>query len=123
MAIINKDKYLKDIAARVQRGAMDFEEGDRPELDMGGRKVYVKGVHFDLDRGMLAYTVCNSKGDVLPSVHGMRSLSELDIKSLSAVSKEVIKYHDLQLQRERNLNVINNRLRSSAKRPQVGINL
>ena len=115
MAIINKDKYLKDIASRVQRGAMYFEAEDRPVLDMGGRRVYVSSVAFDLERGELTYEVSNAKGDVLPSVHGVRSLRALDIKSLSAVGSVVKAYQQMQIDRERNLVNIESRVRSQKR--------
>ena len=112
MAIINKDKYLKDIASRVKRGAMYFEAEDRPGLDMGGRQVFVSSVAFDLDRGELTYQVSNVRGDVLPSVHGVRNLRELDIKTLSTISGVVRTYQGMQLSRERNLVNIESRVRA-----------
>ena len=120
MAIINKDKYLKDIAARIQRGAMYFEAEDRPGLDMGGRKVFVSSVSFDQDRGELAYTVSNSKGEVLPSIHGVRNLRELDIKTLSTVSGVVRRYQDLQLRREQNLTNIESKMNVLRRRTGLG---
>ena len=34
MAVLNKEKYLKDIASLVRKGAVYFEEADRPEIDV-----------------------------------------------------------------------------------------
>ena len=86
MAIINKDKYLKEIASLVHKGEMVFEAVDRPSLEMGGRQVYVGSVAFDLDLGELTYSVQNRAGDTLASAHGVRRLSGLDGKSLAAVT-------------------------------------
>lgn len=115
MAIINKDKYLKDIAASVQRGAMYFEQKDRPGIEMGGRQVFVSSVFLSHDRGELAYTVANSQGDVLPSAHGMRPLRELDVRTLSAVGKVVSNYRRLRLERENSMHRITSQVLSLAK--------
>lgn len=106
MALINKDRYLKDIASRVQRGAMYFEQGDRVAVEMGGRKVFVNSVFMSHDRGELAYTVANAAGEVLPSAHGMRPLRDLDVRTLSAVTKVVSRYAAMRLERERNISRI-----------------
>lgn len=121
MAIINKDKYLKDIAGRVQRGAMYFEQGDRPAVEMGGRKVYVSSVFLSHDRGELAYTVANAYGDVLPSVHGMRALRDLDVRTISAVDRVVGRYAAMRLERENNVRRIASQVKGVAKKSYLGL--
>ena len=103
MAIINKDRYLKDIAAAVRRGALYFESQDRPALEMGGRQVFISSVSYDMDSGTLSYAVSNARGDVLPSAHGVRPLSNLDARSLLEVSKTVGRYAALRQRRDENL--------------------
>lgn len=116
MAIINKDKYLKDIGALVKKGVMYFEADDRPQLEMGGRKVFVSSVSYDMERGDLTYAVSNQKGDILPSAHGVRPLAGLDARTLSAIGKKVHEYAELRSQRERNLINVESRLQTVARR-------
>lgn len=122
MAIVNKDKYLKDIGALVKKGVMYFEAEDRPQLEMGGRKVFVSSVSFDMDRGDLTYTVTNQKGEILSSAHGVRPLSGLDIQTLASVGKVVRNYAELKSQRERNLVNVESRLQTVARR-RSGVSL
>ena len=117
MAIVKKEKYLKDIAALVHKGVMDFEGDDRPSLEMGGRKVYVSSVGFSYDLGELTYKVSTREGTELASAHGLRPLSGLDQKTLSAVSDAVRRYAVLRRERERNLVNVESRLRAVAKNP------
>lgn len=116
MALINKDRYLKDVASRVQRGAMYFEQGDRIAIEMGGRKVFVNSVFMSHDRGELAYTVANAAGEVLPSVHGMRPLRDLDVRTLSAVTKVVNKYAAMRLEREKNISRIASQVNATRRK-------
>ena len=117
MAIVNKDKYLKDIGALVKKGVMYFEAEDRPQL-----KVFVSSVSFDMDRGDLTYTVTNQKGEILSSAHGVRPLSGLDIQTLASVGKVVRNYAELKSQRERNLVNVESRLQTVARR-RSGVSL
>ena len=122
MAIIKKDKYLKDIATRSGRSAMYFEAEDRPSLMMGGRQVYVSSVSFDQLSGEMIYTVSNMKGETLPSARGIRRLGELDVKSLSDVGRVVGRYTEMRQARTRNLVNVETRMRQMAgKRPVKGI--
>lgn len=121
MAIVNKDKYLKDIASCIKRGEMYFEAADRPVVEMGGRKVYVSSVSMDLDLGVLAYQVSNARGEVIPSAHGVRPLSELDGRVLSSVNKVVRQYHGYELQRERNLRQVSSRVNSVRRKVGPGL--
>ena len=122
MAIIKKDKYLKDIAQRIGRGSVFFEAEDRPSLMMGGRQVFVSSVGFDLLSGEMTYSVSNSTGEILPSARGVRRLGELDIKSLNEVSRVVATYADLRMERTRNLVNLENRVRQvSPKRGLKGV--
>lgn len=123
MAIINKDKYLKDIASLVHKGVMDFELNDRPALEMGGRRVYVGGVAFDYDLGELTYTVQGREGALLPTEHGVRRLSQLDVRSLAAVSDTVRRYAGLRRERERNLVNVESRLRQLSGPKGPGMSL
>lgn len=116
MAIIKKDKFLKDIATRVGRGSMFFEMEDRPSLMMGGRQVYVSSVGYDNLSGEMAFSVSNSKGEVLSSAKGIRRLADMDAKSLSAVSAVVSEYADLRAQRTRNLVNLETRMQQVAVR-------
>ena len=122
MAIIKKDKYLKDIAQRIGRGSMFFEAEDRPSLMMGGRQVFVSSVGFDLLSGEMTYSVSNSKGEVLPSAKGVRRLGELDVKSLSELGRVVGPYAELRKERTRNLVNLESRMyQSSPKRSVKGV--
>lgn len=112
MAVINKDKYLKDIAAAVQRGVMYFDEGDRPRMEMGGHVVFISSVSYDMDSGELAYTVSNAKGDILPSSHGVRKASQLDVKMLSVLANTAGQYRALRQRREQNISRVVSRVAS-----------
>lgn len=102
MAIINKDKYLMEIASLVRKGSYEFEPGDRPAVRMGGRDVFISSVGFDMERGELTYTVSNEAGEILPSAHGERPLSVLDARTLGTVGGTVRRYAELRRERERN---------------------
>lgn len=122
MAIINKEKYLKDIARMVKRGAMYFEAEDRPQIEMGGRQVYIGSVSFDYDRGEMAYKVYNRVGNEIPSAHGVRPLQELDLRTLSSVKEVVANYHRMALERERNISKIFSQVGSLRRRgPQMSL--
>lgn len=105
MAVLNKEKYLKDIASLVRKGAVYFDEADRPEIDMGGRKVFVSGVSYDQDSGEMAFVVSNSSGVELPSAKGPRALSSLDQRTLVAVRDRVREYAGYK--RGRGLDLVN----------------
>lgn len=115
MAIINKEKYLKNIAFRLGRGSVFFEAEDRPSLMMGGRQVFVSSVGYDFLSGEMTYSVSNQKGEILPSAKGVRRLVELDVKSLSGIDKVVGYYSELRRNRSRNLVNVETRLRQSAR--------
>lgn len=123
MAIINKDRYLKDIAAAVRRGVMDFELQDRPVLEMGGYKVFVSSVSYDMDHGELTFSVSNSKGETLASSHGVRPLSKLDAKSLSEVASVVRRYESLRRKRSENLMQIASRSTFLSRKQNNGLSL
>lgn len=114
MAVINKDKYLKDIASHVPKRGLYFEGDDRPAVMMRGRQVYISSVAFDPELEQLTYTVANKRGDVFTSEHGERRLSALDVRTLSSVSDTVRRYALLRGQRERNELNIASRLRMAA---------
>lgn len=121
MAIINKEKYLKDIAASVMRGAMLFEKEDRPALNMNGREVFISGVYYDLDRGELAYSVSDARNRILPSVHGVRMLADLDVFTLADVSDTVSMYHDYSMSRARSLETVRSAMKSPAVQPAAAV--
>lgn len=123
MAIVKKEKYLKDIAQRIGRGSMFFEAEDRPMFMMGGRQVFVSSVGYDNLSGEMAYIVSNQEGRVLPSAKGVRCLAELDITSLVKVQDVVKTYDGLRKERTRNLVNMETRMRlvSVARRPAKGI--
>lgn len=110
MAIIDKEKYLKDIASLVRRDAILFEANDRPAILIGGKQAYVGSVFFDMDHGVMAYTLCDAAGRELTSARGMRPLSQLDIKTLSEVDVTVKEYASMRIMRERNLEMIKARV-------------
>ena len=116
MAIVKKEKFLKDIAMQLGRRTVHFEEEDRPSLMMGGRRVYVAAVGYDFLLGGMAYSVSNARGDILPSSHGVRQLGELDVKSLLAVKMAVDEYSRLRRERTRNLVNIESRMRQTSKK-------
>ena len=115
MAITNREKYLKGIASLVHKGALHIEAEDRPVVMMGGRKVYISSVAFDTERDDLTYTVSNAKGEVIPSAHGERLLSGLDIGTLSGVEGAVRRYAAFLRDREHNLINVESRLKTVAK--------
>ena len=121
MAVISKNKYLKDIAAALQRGRMYFEKNDRPSFMMGGFKAFVHDVWFDFDSGEINYNICNSNGEVFASAHGVRCLSELDAPTLAAVSKVVKEYHQMALKRQDSLERISSRVKDYNMRPAYSI--
>jgi len=128
MAVIKKDKYLKDIASHLHKGALYFEAKDRPAVQMGrgsdGKPltVYVSSVSFDQESGQLTYKVADAQGAELPSAHGLRPLVGLDVNTLSRVSDTARKYAELRSLRERNMVTINARLKAVRKPvgPSVG---
>lgn len=121
MAIIKKEKYLKDIAMRIGRNSMFFEAEDRPSLMMGGRQVFVSSVGYDLLSGEMTYTVSNKAGSTLLSEKGVRKLAELDIKTLSGLDEVVKRYEELRKSRTRNINNVSSRLlQTVGKRPFKG---
>ena len=120
MAVINKEKYLREIASFVQKGALEFENGDRPVVEMDGMKVYVSRVGFDFDRGEITYDVSDAAGKILPSVHGERPLAALDVRTLASVSGTVKEYAALRSSRERNLVNVESRLKETARRLSSG---
>lgn len=121
MAIIKKEKYLKDIASRLGNRALYFEKGDRPTVQMGGRQVYVSSVAYDREMGEMTFTVRNDRDELLQSEHGPRPLSQLDINTLSKVGESVRKYAALRLERERNLINVESRLRAVGKGVSLGL--
>ena len=124
MAIIKKDKFLKDIATRIGRGQMYFEMEDRPSLMMGGRQVYVSSVGYDNLSGEMAFSVSNSKGEILSSARGIRRLADMDAKSLSTVCDVVNEYASLRAERTRNLVNMETRMRQvTGRRPVKGVTI
>ena len=121
MAIIRKEKYLKDIAMRVGRGTMHFEDEDRPVVQMGGRQVYVAAVGYDFLLGEMAYSVANERGDILSSARGVRRLGELDIKTLASVGAKVGEYAAMRQERMRNLVNIESRMRQVSRKAAKGV--
>lgn len=123
MAIVKKEKFLKDIAMRLGRGSMHFEEEDRPVVMMGGRQVFVAAVGFDNLLGGMAYSVANANGEILPSAHGVRKLSDLDVKTLAAVGSVVVEYARMRQERSRNVTNIQSRLHETSRRSGKGLSL
>ena len=120
MAVINKEKYLREIASFVQKGALEFENGDRPVVEMDGMKVYISRVGFDFDRGEITYDVSDAAGKILPAAHGERPLAALDVRTLASVSGTVKEYAALRSSRERNLVNVESRLKETARRLSSG---
>ncbi len=77
------------IASAVGRGVMSFEGDQRPQLEMGGYKVYVSSVYFDTDTGSFAYRVSSAAGREIPSELGPRPLDELSLDVLGSVERSV----------------------------------
>lgn len=123
MPVVNKEKYLREIASLVRKGSLEFAPERRPSLEMGGRTVYVKGVSFDIERGELGYEICSEKGDVLSSVNGFRPLARLDQRSLLSVRDASREAFGARVQRGRNLSNIESRVRAAALRRSGGLNL
>ncbi len=96
MAILMKDLFVKDICNRVGRGAVYFDKGSRPQLEMGGQKVFVDSVAYDPSLGRMTYTVARADGTLALSKHGPRMLDTLDVRTLSSVSREVRKAESLR---------------------------
>ncbi len=123
MAVIKKDKYLRSIAALVQKDEMVFELQDRPVLEMDGRTFHIGSVGFDYDSGSIAYTVADGAGRTLTSEYGARPLAGLDVRVLSSLERVVSKYAALALNRERNIVNVESRARMAARRPASGPSL
>ena len=107
MAVINKDKYLGEIASLVRKGSVSFEMEDRPGFMMSGKQLYVSSVSFDTDSGELVYGV--SRGDGAPAM-AARPLSGLDIRTLGSVTRAVRKAAGLRRGRERDIMNIESRV-------------
>lgn len=123
MSIVNKDKFVKDIASKVMKGTVHFEMEDRPSLMMGGRKVYVDSVSYDPLIGELTNSVSNENGDILRSRHGVRPLKELEPSVLRDVSEKVSAYVSMRVQRAKNIVNLESRLGRSRKRPVAGVSM
>lgn len=122
MAIINKEKHLREIASLVQKGTFEFEPEDRPAIRMGGREVFISSVGYDFDAECLTFNVSNAAGDILPSAYSVRPLAALDVKTLSAVGGKVRQYSSLRVERERNQVNIESRL-STMRRNRSALGL
>ena len=114
MAVIDKNKYLRQIAELVGKGAVCFDLGDRPALEMGGHTVFVRSVSFDTERGEFTYAVSNVNGEILPSAHGVRPLSGLDIGTLNGIADVVRRIRGRRLQVS-----VDRRLESPRKGPSM----
>ena len=121
MAIVRKEKYLKDIASLVKKGALYFEGDDRPVVSMGGRQVFVSSVAYDMESGEMTYRVSDEAGREYASGHGVRPLSNLDIKTLVNVAESARKYAALHRERERNIVNIEARVRNAGKRSGMSL--
>ena len=122
MAIINKDRYLRDIARHIGKGEMSFEQESRVGIEVGGTKAFVKGVAFDAERGEITYELCDDAGKVYTSSRGPRPLSGLGVRDLSKVSRVVTEAARIRSQRM--ANIVNIRSRLSAVRGKgAGIGL
>lgn len=116
MAVINKDRYLKDIAAALQRSRMYFDKKDRVSFMMGTTKVYISDLSFDFDNGEINYNVSNERGDIFASAHGVRLLREVDVNTLASLSELVDRYHKLALKRQESLGRISSQLSDRSRR-------
>lgn len=110
MAIINKDRYLRDIARHIGKGEMSFDLENRVGIEVGATKAFVKGVAFDAERGELTYELCDAEGKVYTSSRGARPLSGLGVKDLSKVSAVVTEAARIRSQRMANIVNIRSRL-------------
>lgn len=110
MAVINKEKHLREIASLVRKGSFHFEPDDRPAVVMGGREVFVASVAFDPELECLTYTVRDAAGTRLASRLGERRLDALDTGTLAAVCVRAREYAALRSGRENDIVNIRSRL-------------
>lgn len=120
MAIINKQKYLRDIYSLVGKGTVHFEESDRPRFEMGGRTVFVTDVSFDYDLCGMAYNICSETGMYLPTSHGVRPISQLDVNVLKDLSEKGVHLTSLKKERTRNLVAVESRVRNVGRSAGAG---
>ena len=124
MAILMKDLFLKDICNRVGRRAVYFDKGSRPQLEMGGQKVFIDSVAYDQSLGRMTYTVARADGTLALSKHGPRMLDALDVHTLSSVSREVRKAESLrQAFAARKAASLKEGRTVEKKRPAVGVSM
>jgi hypothetical protein len=84
-----KDERLMYIASAVGKGVMHFEGEGRPALQMGGSKVFVSSVCYDMDSGRMSYRLAGADGNPVPGQTLARPLDELDVKALGDIERSV----------------------------------
>lgn len=103
MALIEKQRYLSDIAASVRKGEIVFDKDDRPVLSVGDNDVYVGSVSYDMDSGELVWGAQTRSGVPVPSPRGPRPLDTLNMASLKSVGATVSRYAGYRARRESNI--------------------
>ena len=113
MAVIRKERYLREIASCVRKGSLRFDEVDRPVLQVGGRDCYLSGLSYDVLSGEIVYTLSDKAGNVLPSAHGVRPVEGLPAGVLSDLAVKAGRYSRLRADKERNIANIRSRVLAS----------
>ena len=120
MAILQKDRFIRDIAGAVGRGAMHFEKEDSPAVMIGGRQYFISSVFFDSYESKLAYELSDSRGAVIPSAFGLRPLSDLPSNLLKETRDVVQEYAAYRRNRVKNIvNLVNRTVPEQQKGRQV----
>lgn len=125
MPIVNRTEMIREIASAVRKGSFLFEPDDRPVLEVGGRKFFIREVGYDMLGGLLTYTLCDADGRTLLSKNGERKLDSLSVDVLRGIREKVVEYKGYKTKREKNLNSIMSRMQmlNMASSEQAKINV
>lgn len=110
MPIVNRTEMIREIASAVRKGSFLFEPNDRPVLEVGGRKFFIREVGYDMQGGQVTFILCNADGTPVLSKNGERRLDSLPIDVLGDIRKKVVEYQGYKMKREKNLNSIMSRM-------------
>ena len=120
MAILQKDRFIRDIAGAIGREAMHFEKEDSPAVMIGGRQYFISSVFFDSYESKLAYELSDARGVVIPSAFGLRPLSDLPSNLLKETRDVVQEYAAYRRNRVKNIvNLVNRTVPEQQKGRQV----
>lgn len=110
MPIVNRTEMIREIASAVRKGSFLFEPDDRPVLEVGGKKFFIREVGYDMQGGSLTYILCDANGTPVLSKNGERRLDSLSVDVLRDIREKVVEYMGYKTKREKNLNSILSRM-------------